>query len=393
MILVNGVVGIGTGWSTTIAPCNPRDIYDNLKRINDGLKPKPMTPWYRNFKGTVEKVDKVNYIIRAKYTQVDDNTIHISDLPIGTWTDNYKAFLDNIVAGINKGKKAAKETETAKKPAPKKTKGGSKGAKRVSKKDSKKSNTAKVAKTNTISQYVKSFTEDCTNVRVSFTITFYPGKLAELIKSGKLEKDLKLQTPVKLSNMHLFNEEGKVIKYSNYGAILNNFARVRLELYQQRKDHLLGKWRHECDILKWKMKFLDDVISGTIIIFEKNKTRKMEQIKERLKELEYPKFLVGAETKATYKYITSTGLFSLTTEEIDRLRQLLMNKEEDIQTLEGKTPNDIWNEELEIFMKAYDKWEKISDAEYEKEMVDNSKKTTKKRAAKKVVKKESSANV
>uniref|UniRef100_A0A6C0CBD7 DNA topoisomerase (ATP-hydrolyzing) n=1 Tax=viral metagenome TaxID=1070528 RepID=A0A6C0CBD7_9ZZZZ len=384
MILVNGVVGIGTGYSTTIPPCNPRDIYENLLRINDGLKPKPMTPWYRNFKGTVEKIDKTNFIIRAKYKVVDDDTIHISDLPIGVWTDNYKAFLDNIILGATKAKKSAKETEI-KKPAPKKGKGGSKA--RAPKKDSKKSNTAKVAKSNTISQYVKSFTEDCTNVRVSFTIIFHPGKLNELIKNGKLEKDLKLQKTVKLSNMHLFNEEGKVIKYSNYGAILNNFSRVRIEMYQTRKDHLLGKWRHECDILKWKMKFIDSVIDGTIIIFEKNKTKKMEVIKERLKELEFPKFMVGAETKPTYKYITSTGLFSLTTEEVERLRQMLENKEEDIQTLEGKTTNEMWSEELETFMKAYDKWEKIADEEYAKEMVDNSKKTAKKRQTKKVVKK------
>jgi DNA topoisomerase-2 len=135
------------------------------------------------------------------------------------------------------------------------------------------------------------------------------------------------------------------------------------------------------------MKFIDDVIAKKIIIFKKGQTKKMDEIKERLKELEYPKFMVGAETKATYKYITSTGLFSLTTEEVERLRQMLLNKEEDIQTLESKTPNDMWSEELETFMKAYNKWEKISDEEYAKEMVDNSKKTAKKKQIKKVVKK------
>lgn len=401
MILINGVVGIGTGYSTTIPPCNPRDVYDNLRRINDGLKPKPMTPWYRNFRGTVEKIDKTTFIIRAKYEVVDDETIKITDLPIGVWTDNYKSFLDNIILGTTKGKKgAAKETETetatAKAPAKKgaAAKGGSKTAKAPAKragKNSKKSATAKVAKSNKISQYVKTFTEDCTNVRVSFTIKFYPGKLNELIKSGKLEKDLKLQKTVKLTNMHLFDDEGKVIKYSNYGAILNNFARVRLEHYQKRKDHLLGKWRHECNLLKWKMKFIDDVINGTIVVFKKNQTKKKEEIKNRLIELEYPRFVWGNKAteegekendKASYNYITTMGLFELTTEQVEKLRQALLNKEEDIQALEAKSTNEMWDEELTTFMKAYDKWEKASIAEYEKEMVDNSKKN-KRRVGKK----------
>ncbi len=82
MILVNGSVGIGTGYSTTIESCNPRDICDNLKRVLNGEKPKLMMPWYRHFTGTIEKVDKNQYICRAKYDIISDDTIHITDLPI-----------------------------------------------------------------------------------------------------------------------------------------------------------------------------------------------------------------------------------------------------------------------------------------------------------------------
>lgn len=62
MILVNGTDGIGTGYSTNVPPCNPRDIYENIIRILDDQKPKSMKPWYRHFTGTVEKIDNNKYI-------------------------------------------------------------------------------------------------------------------------------------------------------------------------------------------------------------------------------------------------------------------------------------------------------------------------------------------
>jgi len=135
------------------------------------------------------------------------------------------------------------------------------------------------------------------------------------------------------------------------------------------------------------MKFVDDVIGGNIIIFEKNKPKKKEQVKERLEELGYPKFLVGAEKKVSYKYITSTGLFSLTKEEVDKLRKMLKDKKENIQTLEAKTPPEIWNEELDAFMKEYNIWENDANDAYANEMIDRNKNKKKSKIVKKNVQK------
>nr|URM62301.1 DNA gyraseDNA topoisomerase IV subunit A [Mimivirus sp.] len=165
--------------------------------------------------------------------------------------------------------------------------------------------------------------------------------------------------------MHLFNEYGKIKKYDSYGEILRNFSKVRLDLYQKRKDHLLGKWRKEMDILKWKVKFIMYVIEGKIIIFKNGKSKKKDEIMQKLEELEFPKFITGIEKNASYNYITSTGLFNLTHEEVERLKQQLADKKEEVAILESKTPKDIWIEELEEFMEAYDKWESETDAHYD----------------------------
>ena len=337
MILVNGTAGIGTGFSSNIEPCDPRDIYNNIKRIIAGGKPKSMKPWYRHFKGTVDKIDTNKFISRAKYVIIDDNTIHITDLPIGVWTDNYKHFLDNLINEGSAQKKKDKQINTQKSRAGSKSrksragsksqkindkkgskngsskkgssnkngsnkngsnkkgsgKKGSKASKKYLAKKSERSATAKVSKTNPIASSIKNYTEDCTEIRISFTIMFHPGKLKTFIKNGTLEKNLKLAKTHNLSNMHLFNEHGQIKKYESYGAILNNFAKVRLELYQKRKDFLLEKWLKEIDMLKWKLKFVEGVVNDEIIVFKK----KTAEIIAQLEELGFPKFTTSDKKK------------------------------------------------------------------------------------------------
>lgn len=381
MILVNGTDGIGTGYSSTVRPCNPRDICANLKRILNGENPKAMKPWYRHFTGTIEKVDKYQYICRANYQVVSDDCIHISDLPIGVWTDNYREYLDNLlVSGAamrQNEKKSGKKSN--KKPSKKSNKTESKVAKNTgkdtksSKKGKMKSKTSQVSKSNEIGMYIKNYIEDCTDIRVSFTIQFYPGKLQELIQSGKLEKELKLVVKLSLSNMHLFDACGKIRKFPSYGAILKYYCGVRLKLYRRRKEYLLDKWKKEMEILKWKVKFITDVTSGNIIVYDiRTKTsKKRAEVIARLEELGYPQFQIGKEKKESYSYITTTGLFDLTEDEIKKLQEELNNKKADIENLENKSPKDIWLEEIDSFLEEYDKWEEDVDTKYQSELRKN----------------------
>lgn len=376
MILVNGTNGIGTGYASTIEPCNPRDIYNNIKRIIAGEKPKAMKPWYRHFMGSIEKIGVNKYISRAKYDIIGDS-IHITDLPVGIWTDNYRAFINNLKESgaqqKNQDKKNAKNVKTTNSKA-KGGRAGSKNAKFLAKKI-KKSNTAKVAKKNKIGMDIKSTDEDCTDMRISYTITFHPGKLQHHIANGTLEKELKLIKPINLTNMHLFDENGKIRKYDSYGEILQCFAKVRLDLYQKRKDYLLGKWKQDIDILKWKLKFIEGVINEKIIVFKK----KTSEIIEQLEKLKFPSF--AEETgKPKYEYLTSMTIIRFSKDEVDKLKKQIENKKTEMETLESKSPSQIWEEELEEFMEAYDKWEATADAAFDELLI--KKKTGNKRGKK-----------
>ena len=55
-VLVNGSEGIGTGWSSYVPNYNPRDTIANIRRLLNGDATEPMDPWYKWFKGTIEKL-------------------------------------------------------------------------------------------------------------------------------------------------------------------------------------------------------------------------------------------------------------------------------------------------------------------------------------------------
>jgi DNA topoisomerase-2 len=83
-VLVNGISGIGTGFSTKIPPYNPTVIKYLLNKLNgvsnDDIE---FTPYYEGFKGAVEKVDESKYLIKGVYEITGDTSIRISELPIG----------------------------------------------------------------------------------------------------------------------------------------------------------------------------------------------------------------------------------------------------------------------------------------------------------------------
>ena len=92
MVLVNGMVGIGTGWSTSIPQYNPVEIIKNIKRKNTIGTYKEMSPFYKGFKGNIIKISDKNYITKGIY-ELNDTELVITELPIGEWTDKYIHFL------------------------------------------------------------------------------------------------------------------------------------------------------------------------------------------------------------------------------------------------------------------------------------------------------------
>ena len=263
MILVNGSEGIGTGWSCHIPPFNPKDIIKNLKHMMKypESEPEDLIPWFRGFKGNVIKLSKNRWMTRGIYKIIDQKTILISELPIGTWTDNYKILLDSFLT-TSKIKGNDKSTTVLNKVI------SEKGLK-----------------------LIKDYTNNSTDSKVSFEIKVHPDVMDHLfngVDNNKLtyfERIFKLVSTITCEKtLNLYNENGNLQSFTSCNEILKNYFRVRLHFYKKRKIDLINKLNLELLDIGVKVKFILDIINKKIKINNTNKNT----IILKLIELEYP---------------------------------------------------------------------------------------------------------
>lgn len=109
--LVNGISGIGTGFSCSIPAYNPQTIIGYLKNKLRELSNESITfiPYYEGFKGTIASMDANKYLIKGCYEKIAEDKIRITELPVGTWTMSYISMLEGLLdGGVDKaGKKVA----------------------------------------------------------------------------------------------------------------------------------------------------------------------------------------------------------------------------------------------------------------------------------------------
>ena len=105
LVLLNGADGIGTGWSTSVPNYNPRDVIAAIRAMLDGSAPPELHPWYRGFTGTIDAKKGTgaaagSYIVRGVgRIAADGEKLVVTELPIGRWTQDYKAMLVSFVTG------------------------------------------------------------------------------------------------------------------------------------------------------------------------------------------------------------------------------------------------------------------------------------------------------
>lgn len=102
LLLVNGSMGIGTGWSS-FCPCfNPDDIIDiaalwmNNDKKEFAKKIKTLVPWYRGFVGKIQRSENSETkFVTSGIIKSTSSGIIISELPIGEWTSNFTRWLSD----------------------------------------------------------------------------------------------------------------------------------------------------------------------------------------------------------------------------------------------------------------------------------------------------------
>ncbi|KAH7527866.1 hypothetical protein FEM48_Zijuj05G0012000 [Ziziphus jujuba var. spinosa] len=340
-VLVNGSEGIGTGWSSYIPNYNPRDIVANIRRLLNGHSMVPMDPWYRGFKGTIEKTVKeagVSYTISGILEEVNETTIRITELPIRKWTQDYKEFLESISQGNDKAK----------------------------------------------DPFIEGFTQHSDHITVDILVHMPEENLVAAKQEGLLKK-FKLTTTISTSNMHLFDAKGVIKKYDTPEQILEEFFHLRLEFYEKRKQVLLDNLEMELLKLENKVRFILGVVNGEIIVSNRKRADLFLELQQK-GFTPFPKKAKSVEPEVAgatdyteetednsnpdgvrisdYEYLLSMAIGTLTLEKVQALCAERDKLNGEVDDLRKATPKSLWEKDLDALDKELDELDK-NDAQAE----------------------------
>ncbi|KAL9420945.1 hypothetical protein AB3S75_038503 [Citrus x aurantiifolia] len=340
-VLVNGSEGIGTGWSSYIPNYNPRDIVANVRRLLNGEMMEPMHPWYRGFRGTIEKTASkeagVTYTVTGIIEEVNETTLRIKELPIRRWTQDYREFLESI----------------------------------IDQNDS----------------FIRGFRQYSDDTTVDFEVFLSEESMMRTKQEGLLKK-FKLTTTISTSNMHLFDSKGVIKKYDTPEQILEEFFHIRLEFYEKRKKVQLENLELELLKLENKVRFILGVVNGEIVVNNRKRTDLLLELRQKgftpfpknsksieavvagatdeTEESEENPEAVNGVQSIDYDYLLSMAIGTLTLEKVQGLLADRDKLNEEVDDLRKATPESLWVKDLDALDMQLDELDK-SDARAEEE--------------------------
>ena len=161
-----------------------------------------------------------------------------------------------------------------------------------------------------------------------------------------IEQLLKLTTTkyTNLTNMHLFNKDGVIKKYSNVYEIVDEFYDLRVEFYVKRKAYILDRLKKELTLISYKMKFINEILHDTIDLRKKKKA----EIESILEDKEYPRLNnnIDNTTNLSYDYLIKMPLDTLTEEKVEELERKQGEKQMEYDSIFTKTEQTLWVEDL-----------------------------------------------
>merc|ERR1712241_690483 len=293
MVLVNGADGIGTGWSTKIPNYNPREIVKNLKKMLNGEDCKPMTPWFKNFRGTIEPLDHQRYVVNGEIASLSDTKMEITELPARNWTQNYKDMLEGMVTGNEK--QAAQ---------------------------------------------IKDYKDYSTDTTVKFIVEMKEEDLRKAETQKGVHVFFKLQTTMSTTSMVLFDSYGCLRRFDTAEQIMQEFYDLRLKMYDKRKKFMmeeLSRRGYDSDPVKaWQKTQKNDVVEAT------NEEDEADEVEDG---------------KADYNYLLSMPMWNLTQEKKDALCKNRDERNQELKRLQATKTEDMWRKDLDEFIAKLDQVE------------------------------------
>jgi DNA topoisomerase-2 len=307
LALINGVEGLGCGWSTKIPNHNPLDI---LRYVRTWVTSKEefddlphLTPWYRGFTGTITvEVNELGvpthwYSKGILSEEIGKNKKPtgwwiISEAPIGLWTYKLKEFLEKLLIPDSGGTK-----------------------------------------------YLTDMKEEYTANTVRFLIKPTKDYIPDIDTKGNLSI---LKSKHSLTNMVLIDEHHRPRKYASAKEIIDFFSQKRLNTYTLRKTQQLKDLAILLKKARNKYLFVKLVVDKVLELNQEDESLSEDMRKHALETID-----------GSYDYLLGMQMRSMTKKRLGELEKESAKLTEQIRNLDGMTETQIWLWELDEFEKAY----------------------------------------
>jgi DNA topoisomerase-2 len=204
MVLVNGAQGTGTGHACLIMNYNPNDVRDAVLAIVNGkkLKPGTLTPWFKGFRGSVERVAETGQVVvKGILEVVNSTTIRITEIPVGMYLDQYKDHLMKL--------------EEA--------------------------------------DFIKDFEDRSTEESFEFMVTV-PRSTSALDHDTLMQKFKLISRDTE--NFTVWNEDGVLERMESAEAIVERFTEWRISRYEDRRQKLMSETTEAIRWMSEKLRFI-----------------------------------------------------------------------------------------------------------------------------------------
>ena len=312
MLIINGSEGIGTGFSTDIPPHDPEDVVmllkDRLKGKRTSLENLALRPYWFGFKGPVQMVENGIWITKGLYIFNDaKKMVTVTELPIGSWTTDYKEFLEELCSIPDK---------ESKKPV------------------------------------LKNYEDLYNHIDIRFDLYLDPDYYDDAKDNvHEFEKRFKLTSTWRTSNMVAFTTDFKIKRYECVGNIMEEYYVERLTKYEERRLKEIESLKRDAQEADAKARFLRGVLNDTIDLRRKTD----EEIVNIMKKHDLPAMsnMTDADNVDSYDYLLRLRIDRVKASAIEDAEKAVMKALELLKQLEGTTASQIWMRELDEFELAW----------------------------------------
>ena len=312
LLVINGALGIGTGFSTNIPPHNPSDVLsllrDRLYLRRSTLAGLILQPWWYGFNGTIHRTADTTWVTKGKATWDDSKkTITITELPVGTWTKDYKIHLDILCTGDK-----------------------DKGIKPV----------------------LESFDDLYNDTEVKFILYFDSDTYFEMrTDPAAAEKMLQLNTTWHTTNMVCFSPESMIKRYGTVGDMMEDYYQVRLTGYETRKDLEIKRLERELIEYDAKARFLLALLEDRMDLRRKSDDAIVVALKaEKLPALDD---MENPDVVDSYEYLLKMRMDRVKASAVEEAKKHVEAAKIALELLRATSAENMWLRDLDVFEKTW----------------------------------------